>query len=306
MKFIKKLPVIKTRRPDTHKGDYGKVLVIAGSRGMTGAAYLTAQSSLRSGAGLVYLAAPFSQQPILAVKLTCAITYSLEETEQGAISTKAIKQIISLLDQNKKNNILTFAGIDAIGIGPGLSRNPETVKFVHSVLPLFKCPAVIDADGINALAEKPEIMNRVNGAILTPHSGEMARLLKITPTKIKFNRVDSAVNAAKRFNSIVVLKGHQTVVTDGENVYINATGNPGMATAGSGDVLTGMVTAFLAQTRLTAGQEFSPFEAAQLGVYLHGLAGDIAVKRIGETSLIATDILDAIPEAILKFKSQRR
>jgi len=299
MKEIKKLPTIKIRRPDTHKGDYGKILVIAGSRGMSGAAYLTTQSSLRTGAGLVYLATPVSQQPILAAKLTCAITYPLPETEEGTISIKATDELADLLNPALKENIWNFAGIDSLAIGPGLSRNPQTMKFVHSTLPLFKCPMVIDADGINALADSPNIMRHIHNAVITPHSGEIARLLKTTPSKIQFNRIEKALETSHKFRAVVVLKGHQTVVTDGENVYINETGNPGMATAGSGDVLTGMIAVFLAQ-------KYSPFEAAQLGVHLHGLAGDIAVKKFGESSLIATDILDYIPEAIIEFKSGKK
>lgn len=291
MKIIKKLPVIKPRRPDTHKGDYGKILIVAGCRGMTGAAYLSAQSALRSGAGLVYLATPSSQQSILATKLTCVITCPLSETPQGTISINAIEEMNSLLNSvDNEKYILTLMGIDAAAIGPGISRHPQTIKFVQSVLPLFKCPVVIDADGLNALVDKIDILQKMNSVVLTPHSAEMARLLKITPTKIQFNRKESAIEAAKRFNAVVVLKGYQTIVTDGEEVYINTTGNPGMATAGSGDVLTGMIATFLAQ-------KFSPFEAAQLAVYLHGFSGDLAVNEFGESSLIATDILDFIPQA---------
>ncbi|MFH1229897.1 MAG: NAD(P)H-hydrate dehydratase [Planctomycetota bacterium] len=295
MKIIKKLPIIKPRRPDTHKGDYGKILVIAGCRGMTGAAYLSAQGALRSGAGLVYLATPFSQQPILATKLTCVITYPLSETSQGTISINAIKEMDYLLNPVANGKyILTLTGIDATAIGPGISRHPQTIKFVQSVLPLFKCPIVIDADGLNALIDKPDILQKMRSIVLTPHSAEMARLLKTTPTKIQFNRKESAIETAKRFNAVVVLKGYQTIVTDGEDIYINNTGNPGMATAGSGDVLTGMIATFLSQ-------KFSPFEAAQLAVYLHGLAGDLAVNILGESSLISTDILDFIPQAFKKL-----
>ncbi|MBI5779842.1 MAG: NAD(P)H-hydrate dehydratase [Planctomycetes bacterium] len=295
MKIIKKLPVIKSRRPDTHKGDYGKVLIIAGSRGMSGAAYLSAQSAIRSGAGLVYLAIPSSQQPILATKLTCVITQALAETTEGTVSKKAIDDIKSLLQFPSPSKWeLTLGDVDAVGIGPGLSRHPQTMEFVRSVLPLFTCPAVIDADGINALVNNIKIIGKMRSAILTPHAAEMARLLKTTPTKIQFNRMDSAVEAAKRLKSIVILKGYKTIVTDGENIYINTTGNPGMATAGSGDVLTGMIASFVAQ-------KLSPFEASQLAVYLHGLAGDMAAKKFTEHSLIATDIMDYIPEAIKQF-----
>jgi len=295
MKLIKKLPVIKARRSDTHKGDYGKVLIVAGSRGMSGAAYLSAQSAIRSGAGLVYLATPSSQQPILASKLTCVITQSLAETPEGTIAKKAIDDIKSLLQPPTPGKWeLTLNDVDAVGIGPGLSRHPQTAEFIRSALPLFSSSTVIDADGINALVNNTDIIGKMQSAILTPHAAEMARLLKTTPTKIHFNRLDSALEASKRLKSIVVLKGYKTIVTDGENVYINTTGNPGMATAGSGDVLTGMIASLVAQ-------KFSPFEASQLAVYLHGLAGDIAARKFTEHSLIATDIMDYIPDAIKQY-----
>lgn len=299
MKIVKKIPALKPRRPDTHKGDYGKVLIIAGSRGMSGAAYLSAQSAIRSGAGLVYLATPSSQQPTLSAKLTCVITHPLAETTQGVISKKAVNDITSLLKpsrQGGRNWELSLNDIDAIGIGPGLSRHPQTVEFIRSVLPLFSSPTIIDADGINALVNNTDIIGKMRSVILTPHAAEMARLLKTTPTKIQFNRLDNALEASRRLKSIVVLKGYKTIVTDGENVYVNNTGNPGMATAGSGDVLTGMIASFVAQ-------KFSPFEASQLAVYLHGLAGDIAARRFTEHSLIATDIMDYIPETIKQFIS---
>ncbi|MEW6027309.1 MAG: NAD(P)H-hydrate dehydratase [Planctomycetota bacterium] len=305
MKLIKKLPVIKPRRPDTHKGDYGKVLVIAGSCGMSGAAYLASQSAIRSGAGLVYLATPASQQPVLASKLTCVITRALAETPESTIAKKAIDNIRSLLQPPNPSRParpngrsggweLTLSDVDAVGIGPGLSRHPQTMEFCRAVLPLFACPVVIDADGINALVNNTDVISRMQSAILTPHAAEMARLLKTTATKIQFNRLDSALDAARRLKAIVVLKGYKTIVTDGKNVYVNTTGNAGMATAGSGDVLTGMITSFVAQ-------KFSPFEAAQLAVYLHGLAGDLAAKDFTEHALIASDIMDYIPKAIKQY-----
>jgi NAD(P)H-hydrate epimerase len=303
MKVIKRMPVIKPRRADTHKGDYGKVLVIAGSCGMSGAAFLTAQSALRSGAGLVYLATALSTQPILATKLTCVITHPLSETSEGTISEKAITEIASLLSpSNPAMAGLSLADIDALAIGPGLSRHPQTTKFVQNILPMFKCPIVIDADGLHSLSSRQggtAIIKNNRSVILTPHSAELARLLKTTPTKIQFNRIECAKDASKRFNAIIVLKGNKTIVTDGENIYINKTGNPGMATAGSGDVLTGMLCTFLAQ-------KFSPFDASQLAVYLHGLSGDLSAKKFSEHSLIATDILDFIPEALKQYTSKRK
>lgn len=292
MRLIKKLPVLNPRRPDAHKGDFGKALVIAGSRGMSGAAYLASQAAIRSGAGLVYLATPASIQPVLAGKLDCVITCPLPEIPQGVIAKNAVNDIASLLKPAGTGNWnLSLADLDAVGIGPGLSRHPQTLEFVRSILPGFICPAIIDADAINALVDRADIIGKMHSAVLTPHAAELARLLKTSPTKIQFNRMDHALEAAKRLKSVVVLKGYKTIVTNGDQTYINTTGNPGMATAGSGDVLTGIITSFVAQ-------KFSPFEAAQLAVYLHGLAGDLAARKFTQHALIATDIIDFIPEAI--------
>ncbi|MBI4712371.1 MAG: NAD(P)H-hydrate dehydratase [Planctomycetes bacterium] len=198
MKIIKTIPSLPKRRPDTHKGDYGKVLVVAGSRGMTGAAALCSEAALRSGAGLVYLATPASQQPILAVKLTETITYALPETADGTLSSKALKQIIALTQ-----------GTNVAAIGPGISRNAQTVGLVNSLLPHIHCPVIIDADGLNAISTSGRTVIKKQKAemILTPHSGEMARLLKTSPTRIEANRIDSAIEASKRFNAIIALKG---------------------------------------------------------------------------------------------------
>lgn len=285
MKIIKTIPSLPKRRPDTHKGDYGKALIVAGSRSMTGAAALCSEAALRTGAGLVYLATPASQQPILAGKLTETITYALPETPDGTLSDKALDRIINLAQ-----------GINVAAIGPGISRHPQTVEIVNSLVPHLHCPVIIDADGLNALstAHRSVVKKQRAEMILTPHSGEMARLLKTTPTRIEANRVDSAIEASKRFNAIVALKGYQTVVTDGERVYINKTGNPGMATAGSGDVLTGMLAGLVAQLSAT---NLTIFESVILAVHLHGKAGDLAAKELGEYSLVAGDIIKYLPKA---------
>lgn len=284
MNIVKIIPRLSRRPQNSHKGNFGKVLVVAGSRGMTGAAFLAAKGALRAGAGLVLVATPKSQQPILAAKLTCAITYSLPETNQGTLSSGALPQLTGLARNH-----------DVIALGPGISQHPQTVKLVLSILPRFCVPVVIDADGLNALSRQPGILKKIKTPlILTPHPGEMTRLSGLRVGESINSRIKIATEFAKKYNVIVTLKGYQTIVTDGTRVYINHTGNPGMATGGSGDVLTGIIAALV-------GQGLKPFEAAQLGVYLHGIAADLAVRQIGEISMIASDLLDYLPEAFAKL-----
>ena len=275
---------MSNRRLNSHKGDYGHVFILAGSAGLTGAAYLTSQASLLSGSGLVTLGIPKSLNSIMEVKLTEVMTKPLAETKDLTLSLRAFWQIRS-----------TLAQFDALAIGPGLSEHPETKKLVHKLLSSLSKPLVLDADGINALVGNLKVLNKVKvELIITPHPGEMARLLNLKVAQIQKNRSKIAKDFAKKYKLVVVLKGHRSVVANraGE-IYINKTGNPGMASGGCGDVLTGIITSFL-------GQGISPFLAAKLAVYVHGLAADIAVKENGEISLIATDILDKLPQALKK------
>lgn len=284
---VKELPKIPSRKPDTHKGDYGRILVLAGSRGMTGAACLCSSAALRAGAGLVTLGIPESLQGIVASNLTCVMTHPLPETH------------LKTLSELGRQDILDFSRrFDVVAIGPGLSQYQETKKLVLWLLQSLDCPVVLDADGINALADNPGVLHQIKKhVVLTPHPGEMARLLGLSsPKDIQSKRLEVSRMFVKDKNKVtLVLKGHQTIVMHEEKYYINTTGNPGMATAGSGDVLTGMIAAFL-------GQNSTPFEAAQLGVYLHGMAGDFAARELGEISVIATDILDKLPKAILSYR----
>lgn len=285
MHEVKDLPKILPRRPDTHKGDYGRVFVLAGSCGMTGAACLCSTAALRSGAGIVTLGIPESLQDSVATRLTCVMTHPLPETH------------LKTLSELGRQDILDFSQrFDVVALGPGLSQCPETKKLVQWLLRHLEKPVVLDADGINALADNPDILNQTkNHVILTPHPGEMARLLGVSTREIQSNRLETSQTFINNRNTMtLVLKGHKTIVMNHEKFYVNETGNPGMATAGSGDVLTGMIASLL-------GQQYSPFEAAQLGVYLHGLAGDIAAQKIGKISLIATDILDNLPQAFLSY-----
>lgn len=283
---VKALPKIPARKPDTHKGDYGRVLVLAGSGGMTGAACLCSSAALRAGAGIVTLGIPESLHGIVASKLTCIMTHPLPETH------------VKTLSDLGRQDILDFSQrFDVVAIGPGLSQYLETKKLVLWLLQYLNKPIVLDADGINALAGNPGVLHQVKKQIiLTPHPGEMAHLTGVSSTQeIQSRRLEvSQMFVRGRDNVTLVLKGHQTLVMNEEKFYVNKTGNAGMATAGAGDVLTGVISALL-------GQNYTPFDAAQLGVHLHGLAGDIASREVGEISLIATDILDKLPKAFMVY-----
>jgi NAD(P)H-hydrate epimerase len=274
------LPRMGTRKNDAHKGDFGRVLVVAGSKGMVGAACLAAQAALSSGSGLVWAATPCSVQPQAAIKLTCAMTVPLAETRAGTVSLSALDKVLSF-------------PCDALLVGPGLGRNPETDLFVQALVREAACPTVVDADGLTALAMDPGCLSGAPAPrILTPHPGEMARLGGLSVSEIQSAREATAADLARRTGAVVVLKGHGTVVTDGDRSRVNTTGNPGMATAGSGDVLAGIVASL-------AGQGYGALEAAGLAVHIHGLAGDAARDRMGETSLTAEDILHGLAEAFL-------
>lgn len=279
---VTKLPRMPERPRQAHKGTCGRVLVLAGSKGMTGAATLTAQSALRAGAGLVLAATPDSQQPILAAKLTCGLTRGLADTGEGAFARAATSQALELTK-----------AADAVVLGPGIGLAAETADFVCELLPQIECPTLVDADALTILADRLDVLHRAAESgplVLTPHPGEMSRLVQRPVPEIQADRSGIAGAFAAAHGVVLVLKGYQTVVTDGQRVFVNQTGNLGMATGGSGDVLSGVVAALLA-----AGME--AFDAAQLGVHVHGLAGDVAAERLGEVSMIATDILASLPDA---------
>jgi len=284
MQTISDIPKLKPRAVDGHKGDYGKVCIIAGSVGMSGAAALSGRAALRAGAGLVRVATPKSVLPIVAAIEPSFTTIALPEDGAGRISAKAIHTILEAAGQN-----------DAVAFGPGIGISGALRSILEKLLEQQNLRLVIDADGLNNLAGLKNWPARLKAKpILTPHPGEMKRLWSgLLREELPSERRQQALQLALRTNSVVVLKGAGTVVTDGEKVYINKTGNPGMATAGSGDVLTGVITALL-------GQGLSDFDAAVLGVYIHGLAGDIAAEKFGRISLITTDIIDSLPGAFLK------
>ncbi len=281
MQKIETIPKLKPRAEDAHKGDFGKVCIIAGSIGFSGAAAIAAKSALRSGAGLVRLAVPQSILPIVAAIEPCYTTIPLAEDSSGKISAKAVDVVLKTVEEN---DIIVF------GPGVGISGGVKTV--LENLLRLDGVRLVVDADGLNnlaALRDWPDICKA--NIILTPHPGEMKKLWPgLLRKPMPADRETIAVEFARTAKAVVVLKGFGTVVTDSEKIYVNTTGNPGMATAGAGDVLTGVLAAL-------CGQGFGNFDASVLAVYVHGLAGDLAAEDKGQTSLIAIDILDCLPQA---------
>jgi ADP-dependent NAD(P)H-hydrate dehydratase len=285
MQIVETIPKLKPRAADGHKGDYGKVCIIAGSVGMSGAAALAGRAALRAGAGLVRVATSKSALPIIAAIEPSYTTIALAEDNSGRISSKAINAILNAIAEN-----------DVVAFGPGVG-NTADLQSMALVLIEQNVRLVIDGDGLNNLGKIKNWPDMLKAElVLTPHPGEMKRLWSgLLREELPANRKEQAMQFAARTKAVVVLKGAGTVVTDGEKVYINKMGNPGMATAGSGDVLTGVITALL-------GQGLSNFDAAVLGVYIHGLAGDIAAEKFGQISLMATDIIDSLPDALLKSR----
>lgn len=273
------------RKRDSHKGTYGHVLIIAGSVGKTGAAALCARAAVRSGAGLVTVGVPKSIYPVIAAKLDEAMPEPLPETTAGTLSTRAGKRISALLE-----------GKGALAVGPGLSTHAETRKALLSLVEKVTIPMVIDADGLNNLSGALKLLKKARAPrILTPHPGEMARLIGSTVKKIQEDRIATARDFAVTYSVVLVLKGARTVIADPRgHVYINSTGNPGMASGGMGDVLTGMIGSFLAQG-------FSPVDASRAGVFLHGWAGDRVSDDQGEAGMAASDLLEKIPLGIRRF-----
>jgi NAD(P)H-hydrate epimerase len=280
MDLITELPALSPRAADSNKGSFGRVLVVAGSRGMSGAAVLAGGAALRGGAGLVQVASPLGVQPIVAAGNPCYLTAGLPQDADGHFAADA------------EAGLFALAGpADVVALGPGLGRGEALTALVAALVERLTVPLVLDADGLNALAGRTDVLGRRSAAtVLTPHPGEFARLLGCSVGEVQADREVRAAAFADRHRVVVLLKGHGTVVTDGRRLYRNATGNPGMATGGTGDVLTGLIAALI-------GQGLEAFAAAQLGAYLHGLAGDLARDRLGETALIATDLLGSLPDA---------
>jgi ADP-dependent NAD(P)H-hydrate dehydratase len=286
LEIVNELPRLTPRPPDSNKGNYGRVLVVAGSRGMSGAAVLCGTAALRGGAGLVTVAVPEEILPIVAAGNPCYLTASLPQDNEGKFSDLAEKRIHELAKLNT-----------VVALGPGVGRSAVLNQLIPNLIRTLEIPIVLDADGLNALQGQADRLNdHAAPVILTPHPGEFARLLGCDVPTVQARRQELAVQFAEKHNLVLVLKGHGTVVTDGRLVYQNRTGNPGMATGGTGDVLTGLIAALL-------GQGLEPFAAAQLGVYLHGLAGDLAQEDFGQVSLIASDLLTYLPQAFRYYGS---
>ena len=270
------LSLLPDRNPWGHKGNFGKLLLLCGSRGYTGAAFFAAMGALRSGAGLVFLGVPESIYGIEAVKLNEPVIFPLPDAG-GRLSADAVPEILTRLPQ-----------MDAVLVGPGLGQSEGTLAVVREVLENAQCPVVVDADGINVLSAHRDLLRgRKSPTILTPHDGEFARLGGV----IGEDRMAAAAALAEELGCVVLLKGHETCITDGTDGYLNPTGNPGMATGGSGDVLAGMLASFL-------GQGLPAVDAARAAVCLHGAAGDLCAQEIGQYGMTPTDLIAAIPRLL--------
>lgn len=279
------LPV---RASESHKGTYGHVMVIGGSPGMTGAVTMAARAAVRSGAGLVTALVPANLNHIIANKLTETMSLPLPETGEGTLSLSALEPI--------RENVSHKVAV----VGPGLSRHKETQKLVQAFVSDLPCPAVLDADALFTLGETEELREKIKKSkypvVFTPHPGEMARLMGKSTEEVQRNRILYALLGAENWHAIFVLKGAKTLVATPEGkLYVNPTGNPGMATGGSGDVLAGMIGAFLVQG-------IKPEQAAALAVYLHGRAGDLAAEERSQISLAAGDLIEYLPKVFLEFE----
>jgi NAD(P)H-hydrate epimerase len=282
-------PLITPRAPDVHKGDFGRLVIVAGSRGKTGAAVLAAQGALKSGAGLVTVASPRSVLPVIAAHAPEYMTEALEETVDGTVHFAAAEHVLGL-------------DADAMVVGPGLGRGEGVSTFVRELLDTSETPLVLDADALNAFADEPSALVGREGrdVIITPHPGEMSRLVGCTIDDVQANRIGIARDFASTHKLYVVLKGYRTIIaTPDGKIFINPTGSPGMASGGTGDVLAGMIAGWL-------GQLLDAEAACRLAVYLHGAAGELADADQGEVSMTATDLVQHISDAILELTARRR
>lgn len=285
---VNELPPWPRRATDGHKGTYGKVLVVAGSRGMSGAAVLTGRGTLRAGAGLVQVACPACVQTVVAAGHPCYMTVPLRQHADGSLGDGLAGEVVELA-----------RAASAVAVGPGLGQSADVTALVRGVVrELPRTPLVVDADGLNALAPlADEFRDRPVPLVLTPHPGEFARLAGVNTPEVVARREELAAQFAARFGVVLLLKGAGTVVTDGRRLYRNSTGNPGMATGGSGDVLTGVVAALLARG-------MPPFDATVLAAWVHGRAGDHAAAALGQTGLTAADLPDYLPAAFRELEAR--
>lgn len=282
------LPRLAPRLPDSHKGDFGHALLIGGSQGMAGSISLSSIACLRSGAGLVTVATAAACQATVAGFEPSLMAAPLPCDEEGRIASAALGKIRDLAQR-----------ASVIACGPGLGRSLELTAIVAALYRELRQPMVVDADGLNALSTLTDVLPHHAGPrILTPHPGEFGRLVRHAKQSVE-ERTAKAVDLAGRAGIVILLKGHPTLVTDGAREWHNPTGNPGMATGGAGDILTGVIAALLCQG-------LAPFDAAQLGAYVHGLAGDLAAEKLGQVSMIASDLLDFLPAAFQKVAADEQ
>jgi len=290
MQDVSSLPVPKLvpRKADSHKGDYGRVLIVGGSRGMAGAPALAGCAALRSGAGLVTLAVPSSIQSTVASFEPSTMTLGFGEANENCLHASHKLEILE-----------SCTSMDVLALGPGLGSHSDAALLVCDLYQSVSQPMIVDADALNALAKTQYPLGKPGGLrILTPHWGEFRRLAGQRADCETDKRAGQAGQLCRLDGSgqtIVVLKGHRTIVTDGEQFAVNETGNPGMATGGTGDCLTGIIAALMAQG-------LSPWEASRLGVHVHGVAGDLAAEKLGQVSLIASDLIDFLPAAFTNFR----
>lgn len=270
--------LLPKREKNSHKGDYGRIAIIGGSYGMAGSVYMASSAAMRAGAGLTYIIAPQSIADILQIKSNEQIILPVS-ANNFIYKQEILDEVLELIKDK-----------DVLAIGPGMGKGENLHRLIGGVIKNTEAKIVIDADGLNAISKDLGLLEVSNNIILTPHLMEFERLTGISIDEINENRLQIAKDFASKHNIILVLKSENTLVTDGKEVYVNELGNPGMATAGSGDVLTGIIATLL--------KRLSPYKAAVLGVYIHSLAGDIAKETMGEESMIATDIIDSIPEAL--------
>lgn len=281
---ISELPDPPQRPEDSHKGTFGKVLIIAGSPGMSGAACLAGAGALRSGAGLVFLAVPSAIQSIVATVNPCYLTIPLEFDADANLTEKSEKALLQRLPE-----------FDAVAIGPGCGQQEWFRTFTHKLYQELPQTLIVDADALNVLATADQKLPTATGPrILTPHPGEFSRLTGLSMQQIEQQRETRALEFSQANNVVLILKGAGSIITDGKRLAVNNTGNSGMATGGTGDVLTGILTAL-------AGQKMEAFAAAQLAAWLHGLAGDLAAQDLSEPALIAADLPDYLPDAWLRL-----
>ena len=283
---ITQLPSPPSRPSEAHKGTFGRVLILGGSRGMSGAACLAGLGALRGGAGLVYLAVPWGIVPIVAAVEPSYLTVPLPEDSEGRLSMAAQDELADVIPKNT-----------ALAIGPGWGLSDDLLRLAKWLFTTVELPMVVDADALNALSQMPEVLpqhpanpDRSASRILTPHPGEFARLLGVDVAVVQKNREEFAIEFAKQNGVVLLLKGRGTIITDGKRLAVNTSGNSGMATGGSGDVLTGLIAALLAQG-------LPAFDAAQLAAHLHGLAGDLAAEELSKPGMIASDLPGYLPKA---------